>query len=187
MSKKDDEKPTVNQWAWILNYKPQIEHQHIHYGSEGQPSQVEQSDADKEKRKSLIATNTVIRTENQSGQTIVELLTLYQFIEKHFVGELNFKYEWYALRRFLEKMNLLRECDNEQFAAQMNHEEWFAHARKTCEANEMNIYNFLNDTKPSQWCDTQIPYGSRATTKGVGNIYKTYENLMLYKEEMMIK
>lgn len=185
----DDEKrkATIKQLAVILNYKPQIEHQHIHYGGKEQQNQVEESDADKNKRQKLIATNTVIRTENKEGQTIVDLLDLYQYIDKRFVGDITFKYEWYALRRFLEKMNLLRECDNEQFAAQMNHVEWFAHAKKTCEANEMNTYNFLNDTKPSQWCDKEIPIGSKATSKGVGNIYKVYENLMLYKEEIMGK
>lgn len=34
MSKEDDKKPTVNQWAWILNYQPKIEHQHIHMGNQ---------------------------------------------------------------------------------------------------------------------------------------------------------
>lgn len=183
----DKKKATIKQLAVILNFQPKIEHQHIHYGGEAQQNQTEESDADKDKRQKLLATNTVIRTENKEGRTIVDLLILYQYVDKRFVGEINFKYEWYALRRFLEKMNLLRECDNEQFAAQMNHVEWFPLSKKKCEANEMNIYNFLNDAKPSQWCDKEIPIGSRATSKGVGNIYKAYENLMLYKEEIMGK
>ncbi len=30
MSKDDKKNPVVNQYAWILNYKPNIKHQHIH-------------------------------------------------------------------------------------------------------------------------------------------------------------
>lgn len=36
MSKNDDKQNVYNQVAWILNYQPKIEHQHIHMGSETQ-------------------------------------------------------------------------------------------------------------------------------------------------------
>ena len=32
MSKEEDRKNVYNQLAWILNYQPKIEHQHIHWG-----------------------------------------------------------------------------------------------------------------------------------------------------------
>ena len=34
MSKGEDKKNVYNQTAWILNYQPKIEHQHIHMGSQ---------------------------------------------------------------------------------------------------------------------------------------------------------
>ena len=123
MSKDDDKKPTVNQWAWILNYQPTIKEQHIHMGEKSAESQQE-TNADDEKRKRLMAINTVIRTQTQSGQQTVDILKLYNFIDRYFASEITYKYEWYALRRFLEKYNLLRECDNEQFSEQMNNKEW---------------------------------------------------------------
>ena len=102
---KEDKKNVYNQMAWILNYQPTIKEQHIHMGEKPVESQQEMSD-DEEKRKRLMATNTVIRTENQSGQSLVDLLALYRFVDIHFVGEINYKYEWYALRRFLMKYRL---------------------------------------------------------------------------------
>ena len=184
MSKENDKKPTFNQWAWILNYQPKIEHQHIHMGDKS--SEVPQdTNAENEKRKRLMATNTVIRTHTQSGQSTVDILKLYNFIDRYFASEISHKYEWYALRRFLEKYTLLRECDNEQFAGQMNNEEWFGSLEKRCEANEMNYYNYLNSVHPDNWIDTEIQLGSRATKKSVSNVYRTYSNLELYKDQII--
>lgn len=184
MSKDDDKKPTVNQWAWILNYQPTIKEQHIHMGEKSAESQQE-TNADDEKRKRLMATNTVIRTQTQSGQLAIDLLKLYKFIDRYFASEIEFKYEWYALRRFLEKYNLLKECDNEQFAEQMNCEEWFGSLKKQCEANEMNYYNFLNEISPDRWVDVELQRGGRATKKSVAKVYKTYSNLELYKDQII--
>ena len=184
MSKEEDKNPTVNQWAWILNYQPQIEHQHIHMGNKSADIQQE-TNAEDEKRKRLMATNTVIRTHTQSGQEAIDILKLYNFIDRYFASEISYKYEWYALRRFLEKYNLLRVCDNEQFAKQMNHKEWFGSLEKQCEANEMNYYNYLNSVHPDKWAETDIQLGSRATKRSVSNIYKTYSNLVLYKDQII--
>lgn len=181
MSKDDDKKPTVNQWAWILNYQPTIKEQHIHMGEKSAESK-EETNADDEKRKKLMATNTVIRTQTKSGQLAIDILKLYNFIDRYFACEITYKYEWYALRRFLEKYNLLRVCDNEQFAGQMNNMEWFGSLEKRCEANEMNYYNYLNSVHPDKWIDTDIQMGSRATKRSVENIYKSYSNLELYKD-----
>ena len=184
MSKEDDKKPTVNQWAWILNYQPNIKEQHIHLGDKSAEAQHE-TNADKDKREKLKATNIVIRTETQSGKLVVDLLRLYRFIDRYFASEIEFKYEWYALRRFLEKYNLLRECDNEQFAKQMNNPEWFGSLAKRCEANEMNYYTFLNEVNPEKWIDTELQRGGRASKKSVAKIYKTYSNLELYKDQII--
>ena len=184
MSKDDDKKPTVNQWAWILNYQPTIKEQHIHMGDKSAEKQ-HKVNADDEKRKRLTATNTVIRIHTQSGKLAVDLLKLYRFIDRHFASEIEFKYEWYALRRFLEKYNLLRECDNKQFAKQMNNQEWFGSLKKRCEANEMNYYNYLNEVLPDKWVETEIQLGSRATKRSVAKVYNTYSNLELYKEQLI--
>ena len=184
MSKEDDKKPTVNQWAFILNYQPKIENQHIHMGDKSAEVQQE-SNADEEKRKKLIATNTIIRTETQSGKQTIDILRLYRFINRYFVNEIQHKYEWYALRRFLEKYTLLRECDNVQFAEQMNKKEWFGSLEKRCEANEMNYYNYLNKLRPDEWIDAEIQLGSRATKRSVAKIYSTFSNLELYKEQII--
>ena len=114
-----------------------------------------------------------------------DILKLYNFIDRYFASEISHKYEWYALRRFLEKYNLLRECDNKQFAGQMNNEEWFGALEKRCEANEMNYYNYLNSVHPDKWVETDIQLGSRATKRSVSNIYKTYSNLELYKDQII--
>ena len=184
MSKEEDNKNVYNQIAWILNYQPQIKEQHIHVGDKSAEVHQETKDDD-EKRNKLIATNTIIRTETQSGKQTIDLLRLYRFIDKHFASEIEHKYEWYALRRFLEKYNLLRECDNERFAEQMNKKEWFGSLKKRCEANEMNYYNYLNKLHPDEWIDAEIQLGSRATPRSVTNIYRTFSNLELYKEQII--
>lgn len=184
MSKEEDKNNVYNQMAWILNYQPTIKEQHIHMGD--MSAEVHQeTNAEDEKRKRLIATNTVIRTHTQSGQQAIDILKLYNFIDRYFASEIIHKYEWYALRRFLKKYNLLRKCDNEQFAGQMNNEEWFGSLEKRCEANEMNYYNYLNSVHPDKWVETEIQMGSRATPRSVANIYKTYSNLDLYKEQII--
>ena len=184
MSKEEDKKNVYNQIAWILNYQPKIENQYIHLGDKSAEVQQE-TKADDEKRKRLMATNIVIRTHTQSGQQAIDILKLYQFIDRYFASEIKYKYEWYALRRFLEKYNLLRECDNEQFAEQMNNKEWFGSLKKCCEANEMNYYNYLNSVHPDVWAETDKQFGSRATPRSVSNLYKTYSNLELYKDQII--
>ena len=119
-----------------------------------------------------------------------ELLRLYKFIKNRFVENIKHKYEWYALRRFLDKYNLLNECDNEEFASQMNKEEWFGYLKNElqCSAYSMNTYNYLRDEKSSNnWIDKAIPEGSRASKSAVKRIYLRYENLVLYDKEIMNK
>ena len=47
MNKEQDKKPTVNQWAWILNYQPTIKEQHIHMGEK---SSVEETGVEPQKQ-----------------------------------------------------------------------------------------------------------------------------------------
>ena len=158
-------------------------------GGEVLPSQNEGLQ-DKEKAQRLWATNTIIKLSGDEEQQKKELMRLYTFIKNRFVQDIKNKYEWYALRRFLNKYNLLKDCDNEQFANQMNNKEWFGYLEEKyqCSAYSMNTYNYLNDVESSQqWVDKEIPGGSRATRKAVTFIYKSYENLVLYQVEIMNK
>ena len=182
---RNDGPTVVNQMAFILNYQPHIEHQHNYSGGMTDAEDTKKDDADEEKRKRLMSTNSVVRTQTQSGASAIDLLKLYRFVDRYFVSEITSKYEWYALRRFLEKYRLLRDCDNKQFASQMNHEEWFAHSRKSCEANDMNYYSYLNGIHPDSWLDTPLQQGTNATRKSVAKIYKTFANLELYKDSLL--
>jgi hypothetical protein len=141
----------------------------------------------KEKRTRLLASNTIVRTHSRTGVQTIDILQLYQFIERYFCGRLEHKYEWYALRRFLDSYDILLECDNSQFSEQMNHKDWFGSLdeKLQCSANEMNNYNFLNELTPGQWLEKEIPLGNRASKKAVARIYKTYSQLDLHKEKMV--
>ena len=57
-------------------------------------------------RQVLLSNNSIIRHYTESGQKVVDLLLLYRFIDNYFIDGISFKYEWYALRRFLEKYEL---------------------------------------------------------------------------------
>lgn len=138
----------------------------------------------------LLATSVVFKLSEDEEQQKKELLRLYKFIKNRFVENIKHKYEWYALRRFLDKYNLLNECDNEEFASQMNKEEWFGYLKNElqCSAYSMNTYNYLRDEKSSNnWIDKAIPEGSRASKSAVKRIYLRYENLVLYDKEIMNK
>ena len=102
MSKEQDKKNVYNQMAWILNYQPTIKEQHIHMGEKSSEVQQE-TNVDDDKRKRLMATNTAIRTQTQSGQKTIDILKLYNFIDRYFASEISYKYEWYALRRWIWK------------------------------------------------------------------------------------
>ncbi len=145
--------------------------------------------SDEEKLKKLETTNSIIKTRAQSGALRINLLELHSFINVHFVNEIKHKYEWYALKYFLEKYELLSKCDNKQFAKQMNHEEWFGKIREDihCSSNEMNTYNYLNTIHYEQWVNKEIPKGSHATKRAVWNIYNIYTTLELYHDKIIKK
>jgi len=77
---------TQNQYAFIWNYNAYVEHQH-NYGGGKPVDDVAEKDADNEKRRLLLATNAVIRTQTPSGRPTVDLLKLYRFVDRHFVAD----------------------------------------------------------------------------------------------------
>lgn len=142
-----------------------------------------ESDEDKEKRKILLCTNSIFDIQKIQEKGF-DILRLYKFIKEHFINDDMKVYFWYALRRFLEKLDILLECTNVDFMDQMNKSEWFKDAPKQCSDNEMNNYNFLNDKHSSLWLTTDIPGGSRVTKSGLRNIYNVYSDLELNEDDL---
>lgn len=138
--------------------------------------------SDEEKRQRLETTNKVIKTHNKMGKAVVNLLELHKFLALYFADDVQHKYEWYALRRFLLKYDLLKEgVDNVEFEKQMNHPEWFGYLedKKQCSQDAMNDYNILNYLEPQEWCKkwTTKVTNTKARQDGVDNIYKRFNHL----------
>lgn len=179
-----EKKGNTNQYAMIWNYYNHVGEVKNYFGGAASKDDLAEPDADKQKRQALIKTNKLLKLDGAPNDRKVDILKLYRFINKYFVGEIAHKYEWYALRRFLERNKLLIMCDNVEFAEHMNQEEWFGYAKKPCESNEMNIYNFLNSTPPDNWLEYDIPYGSRATKAALKSLYLRFRELEDNKAEL---
>ena len=143
-----------------------------------------ESDEDKEKRELLLRSNSIFDIQKMQLKGI-DILSLHKFIQEHFIKDNMKAYLWYALRRYLEKLDILLDCTNVAFEGQMNNSEWFRGAPKPCSDNEMNIYNFLNGKHSSFWLSADIPGGSRASKSGLRNLYKVYSELELNEKELM--
>jgi hypothetical protein len=174
-----------NNYAMIWNYYNQVGEVKNYFGEAASKDDLAEPYADKQKRQELLRTNRVLRLNFAPNDRMIDVLRLFRFTEKYFVEEIKFKYEWYALRRFLEKHKLLLDCDNVAFAEQMNRKEWYGHAHKSCEPNEMNNYNFLKDITPEMWLSTKIPIGSNATKSALNGLYRCYYELENNKEELV--
>lgn len=142
-----------------------------------------ESDEDKKKRRALLSSNTIFNINKMQAKGI-DILGLYRYIGKYFVSNDMKAYQWYALRRFLEKLDILDNCTNVDFKRQMNNQEWFSNAPRRCSDNEMNYYNFLNERHPSMWSTTDLPNGSRATKTGLRNNYIVFSILELNEDEL---
>lgn len=142
-----------------------------------------ESDEDKEKRELLLRSNSIFDMQKMQDKGI-DILRLYYFIKEYFIKDNMKAYLWYALRRFLDKLDILHDCTNVDFAEQMKKSEWFKDVPKPCSDNEMNNYNFLNGKHHALWLSAKIPGGSRATKTGLRNIYKVYSELELNESEL---
>ena len=144
-----------------------------------------ESDEDKEKRELLLRSNSIFDIQKMRVKGI-DILRLHSFINKHFIDDNMKAYYWYALRQYLEKLDILLDnCTNVAFEEQMNKSEWFKDAPKPCSDNAMNYYNFLNGKHHSLWLKVDIPGGSRATHMGLRKIYNVYSELELNEKELM--
>lgn len=172
-----------NNFAMIWNFYNQVKEVHNHFGEAASQDDLAESNADKQKRLELIRTNKVLKLNGAPNDRKPDILKLFRFIQKYFIGSITHKYEWFALRRFLERNKLLEDCDNSSFATHMNQKEWYAHADKSCEPNEMNIYNFLPQS-PEKWLEEPIPVKSRATKSGIKRLYQVFHELEDNKSEL---
>ena len=179
IEKKGDTKKNV----LILQYYNQVGEVNNYYGDAASKDNLAEASADKVKRQELIRTNKVLKLSYAPNDRGLDVLRLFRFIEKHFVDDIIFVYEWVALRRFLERNKLLNDCNNGDFAAHMNQKEWYEHAKAPCKANEMNTYNFLSQS-PEKWVTETIPPKSRATVSGLNRLYKVYHELEDNKSEL---
>lgn len=177
------EKKGNHNYAMIWNYYNHVGEVKNYFGAASKDDLTE-SNTDKIKRQELISTNKVLKLSFAPNDRMVDVLNLFRFIEKYFVNGIRHMYEWYALRRFLDKNKLLQLCDNVLFAEHMNQKAWYEHASKSCEPNEMNIYNFLNEIMPEGWLNCQIPYGSKATPSSLQRLYICYHELEDNKAEL---
>lgn len=134
------------------------------------------------KREALKQFNTIL--DFQPNGKNIDAYYLYIFIEEHFVSRIQFVHEWVALRFFLEKHHILKQCTVKDFAELMNREEWFSNASKPCKANEINTYNFLSGSNADKWLGESIPFGSKATKKSINRIYRAYQELEINKGEI---
>lgn len=179
-----EKKGGTNNYAVIWNYYNQVGEVNNYFGGAGSVDDLGEPNADKMKRQELIRTNKVLKLSYAPNDRGLDVLRLFRFIDKYFVNGIRHKYEWYALRRFLDKNKLLLPCDNVLFAEHMNQGEWYKHAEKSCEANEMNIYNFLNTIMPDGWLNCEIPYGSKATPSSLQRLYTCFHELEDNKAEL---
>lgn len=143
-----------------------------------------ESDEDKELRDKLLRSNTILDIQKMQDKGI-DILKLYKYIKIHFINDDMKAYLWYALRRFLEKLDILLDCTNVDFEKQMNKSEWFNNVPKPCSDNEMNNFNFLNGKHSSLWLSADIPGGSRASKSGLRNVFNAYSDLELNVKELV--
>ena len=147
-----------------------------------------ESDEDKQKRERLLKTNKVFNLEPSKSKYKVDILLLYYFIKDRFITKKMFVYEWYALYYILRREGVISTCSVEEFASQMNDEEWFAGVKTKCIANEINTYNtFLKDKSPDSWNVMYKPTGNRASKKSIDNLIRKYSNLENTIDEIYIK
>lgn len=71
MSKEDDKKSVLNQFAWILNYQPTIKEQHIHMGNQTVEDKPKGEEADDGENSSAAKMDSQEKELNYAAPTIV--------------------------------------------------------------------------------------------------------------------
>lgn len=114
-----------------------------------------------------------ILKKNHNGKPL-NFLKLHKTIEKVFVSEIKFGYEWFALWRILFDMKLLEDTTLTAFADQMN--KWYPKAKKSCNADNMgDYYNpYLGTTAYVEWDESD--FLSQKTNKQSINGYRLLYN-----------
>lgn len=119
-----------------------------------------------------------ILKKNHNGKPL-DFLKLHKTIEKSFVSEIKYGYEWFSLWRILYDLNLLEDTTLTTCADQMN--KWYPKAKKSCNADSMgDYYNpYLGTTAFAQWNEEE--FKKRKTSKqsitGYRRLYNDCETI----------
>ena len=119
---------------------------------------------------------------NHKGRPI-DYKALWRIIERSFIAELRYGYEWLAPWRILYDLGLLEDTRLSTFAEQMN--DWYPHASKPCKADSMGDYfaPFLGLNALVDW--SEEAFMSQKTTKqSLSGYRRLYNHCLLLKEQL---
>lgn len=146
-----------------------------------------ESEEDRQKRARLLRSNKIFNLQPANQKKGIDILLLYQFIDTRFVPEVVNNYEWYALYYVLKKNGILKVRLAEDFAKQMNNEEWFPNVNKKCSAKAIKDLEFLKKAESGQWVvDIRKKSGTRVSKKTINTIFQRYDYLTDCLDEIFI-
>jgi hypothetical protein len=137
-----------------------------------------ESEEDRQKRARLLRSNKIFNLQPGNQKKGIDILLLYQFIDTRFISELKANYEWYALYYVFKKNGILKVRLAEDFAKQMNHEEWFPNVDMKCIVKAIKDYEFLEEAEPGHWVvNIRKTTGAKTSKKSFDTILQRYEYL----------
>lgn len=137
-----------------------------------------ESEEDRQKRARLLRSNKIFNLQPANQKKGIDILLLYQFIDTRFISEITTNYEWYALYYVFKKNGILKVRLAEDFAKQMNHEEWFPNVDMRCIVKAIKDYGFLEEAEPGQWVvNIRKTTGAKTSKKSFDTILQRYEYL----------
>ena len=147
-----------------------------------------ESEEDRQKRARLLRSNKIFNLQPANQKKKIDILLLYQYIDTRFIPEIVNSYEWYALYYVLKKNGILKVRLAEDFAKQMNHEEWFPNVNKKCSAKAIKDYEFLEEAEPGQWVvNIRKKPGTGVSKKSLDTILQRYDYLTDCLDEIFME
>lgn len=107
----------------------------------------------------------------------LDVSALKAFFERHFVKDVQYLYDWCALRFFCINHRLLKVDSAKEFAGQMNCEGWFPDVEKACSADGMGDFWYLKNVGRHAWhYDTMVP-PKNTSLSGFRRLCKLYDDM----------
>lgn len=124
----------------------------------------------------------LIFKKNHNGKRI-DIERLREIIDNVFVNNIKYGYEWLALWRILNDLQLIEEMSFSQFEKQMNN--WFPKAKKTCIADSMGDYShpYLGSTKFVKWDEGEF-LKNKTSKQSLSGYRKLYNDCYTLKEAL---